>query len=43
VIKYQAMKVYVGVEIELCAVLTLMLDGREWLASCPTYLTSGMH
>jgi len=31
-----------GVEVQLCAFLTLALDGSEWLASCPSSFTPGV-
>jgi len=39
--KYHAIKVYWGVELQLCAFLTVALGGGKWLASGPGHLTSG--
>jgi len=40
-IKYNAMKTYVGVEVRLHVFLTLVLYGGEWSASRPHHFTPG--
>jgi hypothetical protein len=39
--KNHAMKTYGGMEVQFHAVLTLVLDGGEWSASCPSPFTPG--
>jgi hypothetical protein len=40
-IKHHAKKIYGVVEILFHSFLTLVLDGGEWSASCPSCLTPG--
>ena len=36
------MKVYGGVELQIRAFLSLAVNGGEWSASCPRYITHGV-
>jgi len=36
------MKVYGGVELQIHAFLSLAINGGEWSASCPRYITVGV-